>query len=211
MSQVATETLRGIPEIRRFFRTQTTPVYFVSATAFNLLGMDRWVRALRYINYYDSFDGHHPRVFVPRDRPHRAFDSIEEICNHLLAHKETHDLIGDRGGKVVFLMFDDETESLAADARARRRVPARGAAAPARLEDRDDAHRRRGGCAERPQRPRPGLDLRRAARAGCDGRRWATTWSCRRRTATRARRRSSSPPRPTGTSTPSTWPARSSR
>jgi hypothetical protein len=29
MSQVATETLRGIPEIRRFFRTQTTPVYFV--------------------------------------------------------------------------------------------------------------------------------------------------------------------------------------
>ena len=115
MSQVATETLRGIPEIRRFFRTQTTPVYFVSATAFNLLGMDRWVRALRYVNYYDSFDGHHPRVFVPRDRPERAFDSIEEICNHLLAHKETHDLVGDRGGKVVFLMFDDETESLARD------------------------------------------------------------------------------------------------
>src|SRR6476659_2846459 len=115
MSQVATETLRGIPEIRRFFRTQTTPVYFVSATAFNLLGMDRWVRALRYVNYYDSFDGHHPRVFVPRDRPERAFDSIEEICNHLLAHKETHDLVGDRGGKVVFLMFDDETEQLAGD------------------------------------------------------------------------------------------------
>ncbi len=115
MSQVATETLRGIPEIRRFFRTQTTPVYFVSATAFNLLGMDRWVRALRYVNYYDSFDGHHPRVFVPRDRPDRAFDSIEEICNHLLAHKETHDLVGDRGGKVVFLMFDDETEQLAGE------------------------------------------------------------------------------------------------
>ena len=99
MSQVATETLRGIPEIRRFFRTQTTPVYFVSATAFNLLGMDRWVRALRYVNYYDSFDGHHPRVFVPRDRPERAFDSIEEICNHLLAHKETHDLVGDRAAR----------------------------------------------------------------------------------------------------------------
>ena len=33
-----------------------------------------------------------------------AFDSIEEICNHLLAHKETHDLVGDRGGKVVFLV-----------------------------------------------------------------------------------------------------------
>jgi biotin carboxylase len=52
---------------------------------------------------------------VPRDRPERAFESIEEICNHLLAHKETHDLVGERGGKVVFLMFDDETEQLAGE------------------------------------------------------------------------------------------------
>ena len=115
MSQVAAETLRGIPEIRRFFRTQTTPVYFVSATAFNLLGMDRWLPALRYLNYYDSFDGHHPRVFVPRERTDRTFDSIEEICNHLLAHKETHDVVSGRPGKAVFLMFDDETERLAGE------------------------------------------------------------------------------------------------
>jgi hypothetical protein len=30
--------LSGISEIRGFFRTASTPVYFVSATAFNLLG-----------------------------------------------------------------------------------------------------------------------------------------------------------------------------
>src|SRR5947207_14103024 len=99
MSQVATETLRGIPEIRRFFRTQTTPVYFVSATAFNLLGMDRWVRALHYVNYYDSLDGHHPRVFVPLDSPDRTLDTIEESCNHLLPHKETHSLVGSHHAK----------------------------------------------------------------------------------------------------------------
>ena len=64
----STAPLRGISEIRRFFRMTDTPVYFVSATAFNLLGIDRWVRNFRFLNYYDSFDGHHPNVFVPRER-----------------------------------------------------------------------------------------------------------------------------------------------
>ena len=71
----ARRPLRGISEIRRFFRTNPTPIYFVSATAFNLLGIDRWVRNFRFINYYDSFDGHHPNVFVPGERSRRARSS----------------------------------------------------------------------------------------------------------------------------------------
>jgi biotin carboxylase len=107
--------LRGVSDIRSFFRTNETPVYFVSATAFNLLGIDRWVRNFRYVNYYDSFDGHHPHVFVPQERAPRAFESIEEICNYLLGHKEVVDFIRSRGsgGKATFLMFDEETEQLA--------------------------------------------------------------------------------------------------
>jgi hypothetical protein len=121
--------LRGVPEIRRFFRTNEIPVYFVSATAFNLLGIDRWVRNFRFVNYYDSFDGHHPHVFVPSERERRPFTSIEEIVNYLLGHKEVVDWIGGRkargagagsagsagspGGKAAFLMFDEETETLA--------------------------------------------------------------------------------------------------
>src|SRR5919107_1696351 len=46
-------TLKGIPEIRNFFRTSTEPIYFLGATAFNLLGLDRWVRNFHYIAYYD--------------------------------------------------------------------------------------------------------------------------------------------------------------
>ena len=46
---VHTKSLRGIPEIRQFFRTNEVPVYFVSATAFNLLGIDRWVRSFRFV------------------------------------------------------------------------------------------------------------------------------------------------------------------
>jgi biotin carboxylase len=109
------EPLRGMPAIRHFFRTNRTPIYFVSATAFNLLGIDRWVRNFKFVNYYDSFDGFHPNVFVPRERSERAFGSIEEICNYLLSHKEVVDFVQRRGpgGKVTFLMFDEETEALA--------------------------------------------------------------------------------------------------
>src|SRR5689334_6534206 len=54
--------LQGISEIRAFFRKNETPVYFVSATAFNLLGIDRWVRNFTFLNWFDSFDGTHPNV-----------------------------------------------------------------------------------------------------------------------------------------------------
>jgi biotin carboxylase len=113
---VRTRPLQGIAEIRRFFRSNQTPIYFCSATAFNLLGIDRWVRNFRFLNYYDSFDGWHPNVVVPHERPPRAFASIEEICNYLLGHKEIVDLVRARGpGKIAFLMFDEETEGLAAE------------------------------------------------------------------------------------------------
>ncbi|MGZ5301469.1 MAG: biotin carboxylase [Actinomycetota bacterium] len=109
--------LRGIAEIRTFFRTNERPIYFVSATAFNLLGIDRWVRNFKFLNYYDSFEGLHPNVFVPKERSAREFGSIEEICNYLLGHKEVVDFVGRRGpdGKAVFLMFDEETEQLAGE------------------------------------------------------------------------------------------------
>ncbi len=108
--------LRGMADVRAFFRTNTTPINFVGPTAFNLLGVDRWVRNLFYVNYYDSFAGHHPRVFVPRERPYREFQSAEEICNYLLGHKEVVAFLDGqgRGAKAAFVMFDADTERLAA-------------------------------------------------------------------------------------------------
>jgi len=41
--------LRGVSDLREFFRTNQRPIYFVSPTAFNLLGIDRWVREFRYV------------------------------------------------------------------------------------------------------------------------------------------------------------------
>jgi biotin carboxylase len=113
--------LRGISDIRAFFRTNPTPVYFISPTAFNLLGIDRWLRNFFYVNYFDSFEGTHPRVFVPTELPYHEFESMEDICNYLLGHKEVLDRIaGNRPrpprGKCVFVMFDDATEDAAAAA-----------------------------------------------------------------------------------------------
>ena len=80
------QTLQGIAEIRHFFRTNETPIYFVGATPFNLLGIDRWVRNFRYVTYYDAWDGEHPHVITPRDKPYIEFSSGEEINNYLLHH-----------------------------------------------------------------------------------------------------------------------------
>jgi biotin carboxylase len=111
------EPLRGISEIRRFFRTNDVPIWFVSATAFNLLGIDRWVRRFTYVNYYDSFQGNHPNVFVPQHHEPPTFESIEEINAYLLSHKQVIDRIhSEGGGKALFLMFDENVEKLAREA-----------------------------------------------------------------------------------------------
>jgi biotin carboxylase len=110
--------LRGISDLREFFRTNQAPIYFVSPTAFNLLGIDRWVRNFHYVCYYDSFEGSHPSVFAPADREAPEFESIEDICNFLLASREVTSWMRSQGsgGRVVFVMFDEQTEALAAEA-----------------------------------------------------------------------------------------------
>src|SRR5262245_29561031 len=85
--------LRGVSDLREFFRTNQRPIYFVSPTAFNLLGIDRWVSSFRYVCHYDSFDGGHPSVFVPVDRRAPEFESIEDINNYLLRHPEVRRLV----------------------------------------------------------------------------------------------------------------------
>ena len=112
---MAREPLKNISEIRRFFHRNDQPIYFVSATNFNLLGIDEWVKNFKYINYIDCYDGRHPNVLVPSEAPHAEFTSIEDINNYLLGHKEVVDYMEGRGEKpkLVFLMFDEKTEGLA--------------------------------------------------------------------------------------------------
>ena len=114
--QKSANVLKGISDIRRYFYRNETPIYFISATNFNLLGADEWIKGFKYICYIECFDGLHPNVFSPKEElPHEEFQSIEDINNYLLEHKEVVDYIKSRGskGKALFLMFDDRTEKLA--------------------------------------------------------------------------------------------------
>jgi hypothetical protein len=109
--------LRNISEVRHFFRTNETPIYFVGATPFNLLGLDRWVRNFSYITYYDGWDGAHPRVFTPKRKPYIEFESGEEINNWLLSNAEVMAFIAAnsvRGvrPKICMVFFDEETERI---------------------------------------------------------------------------------------------------
>jgi biotin carboxylase len=106
--------LKGISEIRTFFRTNVQPIYFVGPTAFNLLGIDRWVRNFGYIVYYDSWDGAHPRVFAPKNQPYVEFESSEQINNYLLRDPEVQQHLRRRGGTpmVAMVFFDEETEQI---------------------------------------------------------------------------------------------------
>lgn len=113
-----TTRLNGISDIRRFFCRNETPIYFISATNFNLLGIDEWVHNFKFISFIDCYDGRHPNTFLPGNIPHQEFSSLEDVINYLLGHKEVVDYIAGRGGspKACFLMFDERTEALARQA-----------------------------------------------------------------------------------------------
>ncbi len=109
--------LNGLTEIYKFFRTYKKPIYFVSASPFNILGLGQLVPTLRYINYFDCFDGVHHRVFTPKDRVAPEFTSLEDVVNYLLTHQETNDYMAkqEAGGHMLAVMFDQKTEQVAKD------------------------------------------------------------------------------------------------
>ena len=84
-----------------------------------MLGADEWIKGFKFICHIECFDGKHPNVFSPKvEVPHDEFTSIEDINNYLLQHPEVKDYIASRkkgrtNGKVMFLMFDEQTEKLA--------------------------------------------------------------------------------------------------
>ena len=109
--------LRNISEVRHYFRTNEVPIYFVGATPYNLLGLDRWVRNFTYVTYYDGWDGAHPRVFTPKRKPYIEFESGEEINNWLLTNPEVLAFIDSRRTrgvrpKIAMVFFDEETERI---------------------------------------------------------------------------------------------------
>ena len=115
LSNSLMKKLNGLTDIYKFFRKYKKPIYFVSASPFNILGLGQLVPSLCHINYYDCFDGVHYRVFTPKDRVSPEFTCLEDIVNYLLQHKETHQHMATHGvgGHMLAVMFDEKTEALA--------------------------------------------------------------------------------------------------
>jgi len=113
------KTLKSIADIKQYFKANQVPIYFISATNFNLLGIDEWINNFKYISHIDCFEGMHPNLFSPVEEiPHEEFTSIEDINNYLLSHPEVINYIKSRSvngelGKALFLMFDEKTEHIA--------------------------------------------------------------------------------------------------
>lgn len=107
--------LNGLADIYKFFRTNTKPIYFVSASPLNILGLGQFIPSLRYISYFDCFDGVHHRVFTPRERGSPEFTCLEDVVNYLLQHDETHTYMAEqkKGGLMLAVMYDPQTQKLA--------------------------------------------------------------------------------------------------
>lgn len=112
--------LASLPEIRHHLRTSRQPVFYVSRTATNLLGIDRWVRGFSFITLVDSWDGAHPRVFTPGIPQDEAPAGGMQVVNWLLRNADVQQHIAERTPEgmrpqIVIAFFNEETEEICAE------------------------------------------------------------------------------------------------
>src|SRR5579864_618148 len=109
------KALEGRSDILAFFRRNQTPLFYISTSTFNVLGVEEWINNLSFINTIDSFDGQHPHVFVSPPPPSLCLSGIEAANNYLLGHPAVadHVRLSGSGGGALIMMFDAQTEALA--------------------------------------------------------------------------------------------------
>jgi D-alanine-D-alanine ligase-like ATP-grasp enzyme len=114
---MADQTLTTLAEVQEHLRTSPQPVFYLSRTATNLVGVDRWVGGFHFITLSDSWDGAHPRSFAPSDVPSIEPRGNVNIANWLLANSQVQAYIAERTPagftpQIVLAMFDEQSERL---------------------------------------------------------------------------------------------------
>ncbi|MDX8382079.1 MAG: biotin carboxylase [Ghiorsea sp.] len=105
-------------EVKKHFKQNKTPYYFVSATNFNLVNIHQWVNNWCDINNIDCFDGGSNTTLIPSEQPHPVFENVEKINRYLLEHPEIVErmdsdmkvLDKSERAKILFLFFNNELE-----------------------------------------------------------------------------------------------------
>ncbi|PCJ34258.1 MAG: biotin carboxylase [Moraxellaceae bacterium] len=111
-------TVTSVSDIKAYFANTDTPYYFISASNFNLMNLEQWVKNWKNVNFINCYDGSNPSVFVPSTSGTPVLDSIESINSFLLGHKQVVEDIqasgidSDNHGKAIFLFFDEEIEKV---------------------------------------------------------------------------------------------------
>lgn len=119
-AQPTQATLRTLDEIKTFLRESPQPIFYISRSATNLLGVDRAVGGFHFITLSDSWDGGHPRAFSPTNVPRLEPRGNLNVVNWLLdneqvqAYIRTHTPAG-YTPQVVIAMFDERTEARCAE------------------------------------------------------------------------------------------------
>ena len=114
----ALTTLHSVADIQDYFAKRDWPLYFISATNFNMMDMHRWVKGWKNINLIDCFDGQHPSTLVIPDDHTEVFSSAEAINRYLalapaaqaLFNAGTH--LSANPSQVLFLFFNAYLENL---------------------------------------------------------------------------------------------------
>ena len=159
--------LRSLSDIYQYFRENTSPVYFISPTSYNLLGIDEWIGVVQVHHLLRQLPRRSLEVVLAgaqwssRLRVVRVGELLpaRQQGGHRLHQEERtgqgsvrHVRRGDRGARPP--------------ARPGDRAAAARAAREDRLQDRHHPARQRGGCGERPERDGQGRHLQEAAQAG---------------------------------------------
>lgn len=119
MSQQAKprHVLRNVQDIKGYFANNRVPLFFISASNFNMMGMHSWVKNWHNINLLDCYDGAHPCALVVPDDHTQTFAGIEDVNSYLLNSPSAKELIASvkhqSGGpaKALFLFFDEHIEA----------------------------------------------------------------------------------------------------
>ncbi len=111
------KTLHTIDEIKTHFQASEAVTYFISATNFNLMTMDGWVKHWFNVNVIDCYDGRNRSVVLPHYSETPAFEDIESINRFLLGNKSVVEQIRSSRQRhnpvnAMFLFYDKEIEKL---------------------------------------------------------------------------------------------------
>ena len=109
--------LRSLAEITTFLANSPQPIFYLSRSATNLLGLDRVSGGFHYVTLSDSWDGAHPRSFSPTNVPAIAPRGNIAVANWLLKNDQVQAYIAANTPagyrpQIVIAMFDRVTEQL---------------------------------------------------------------------------------------------------